>query len=53
MRSAPALVLALSLAFVPSAAEEPEFPWLTDLPTARAKAATEGLPLLVVFRCER
>lgn len=28
------------------------YPWLTDLDAARALAAAEGKPLLVVFRCE-
>jgi hypothetical protein len=27
-----------------------DFPWLTDLPAARALAAQHGKPLLVVFR---
>lgn len=53
MRSVPALVLALGLAFIPSSAEEAEFPWLTDMAAAREKAAKEGKPLFVVFRCER
>jgi len=43
-----AALVALAAAAWPGARDE--FPWLTDLDAARALAAEEGKPLLVVFR---
>jgi hypothetical protein len=45
-----AFVLALPLAAVTAAAQD--FAWHDDLRAARTRAADEGKPLLLLFRCE-
>jgi len=37
---------------VAAAGAAERFPWLSDLGEARALAAAEGKPLLIVYRCE-
>ncbi|NUN47631.1 MAG: hypothetical protein HUU15_02215 [Candidatus Brocadiae bacterium] len=50
-RLLPALALAALLPFsLRPAAEEPAFAWQDDLEAARARAKSEGRPLLIVFR---
>ena len=46
-RTMPVLALALAL---PAAAQD--FPWHDNLEAARAQAARESKPLLLLFRCE-
>ncbi len=46
------ILLLTATAFCATAADSERFPWLTDLTAAREQAATQGKPLLIVFRCE-
>lgn len=48
------IIFAMLLVFVAVTGADggERFPWLTDLDEARALAAAEDKPLLVVFRCE-
>jgi len=46
------LYSALTLAALTTAAASDRYPWLDNLDEARALAAAENKPLLIVFRCE-
>ncbi len=47
-----ALVSLAAVALASPAMADDRFPWLTDFDEARALAASERKPMLVVFRCE-
>lgn len=55
-RALPLLLVPVALGLTLGRAQEPPpasaSPWGTDLAEARARAAREGKPLAVVFRCE-
>jgi hypothetical protein len=47
-----ALLCMAGCALAAPAADDGRFPWIDDLEQARATAAEQSRPMLVVFRCE-